>query len=228
MTDRRNAGGGPSRCRDAGIAEALLRLGPEAVVAHPGVLTECDGAWVHHVCDGETVEVREDSGAELEALRERIGLFQAPFSMAGFGPGDGAPKGLVHDASGEAAARDLDLVAEELMSKRPDLDAVELQLRWDALAGSAALYQARLEAVDAAHPAPECPKCVFLVDANPTQQFSLSAGRPRLRAARALSRKQNGACDGGSESVIYRQVGAVEVEVAMACLVTRMLAWPEP
>ena len=58
-----------------------------------------------------------------------------------------------------------DRVAEELMSERPDLDAVELQLRGDALAGSAALYQARLEAVDAALPAPECPKCVFFVDA---------------------------------------------------------------
>ncbi len=228
MTDRRNEGGGLSRCRDAGIAEASLKLGPEAATAHPGVLTECDGAWVHHVCDGKTVEVWDVSGAELEALRERIGLFQVPFSMAGFGPGDGAPKGLAHDASCEAAARDLDRVAEELMSERPDLDAVELQLRGDALAGSAALYQARLEAVDAALPAPKCPRCVFLVDANPTQQLSLSVVRPRPRAGRALSRKQNGACDRGSEGVICRQVRAVEVEVAMAYLVTHTLAWPEP
>ena len=55
--------------------------------------------------------------------------------------------------------RDSGRVAEELMSARPDLDAVELQLRGDALAGSAALYRARLEAVDASLPAPECPKC---------------------------------------------------------------------
>ena len=141
----------------------MLRLGPDAAAAHPGVLTECDGAWVHHVCDGETVGVREVSGAELEALRERIGLFQAPFSMAGSGPGDGsgdgAPKGTAHDAAGEAVARGLDRVAEELMSGRLDLEAVEMQLREDALAVSAAVLQARLDALDAELPAPECPKC---------------------------------------------------------------------
>ena len=90
MTDIQDEGGDPSRFRDPGIAEALLRLGPEAAAAHPGVLTRCGGTWVHHVCDGRTVEVREVSGAELEALWERIELFRAPFSMAlPFGDGDG-------------------------------------------------------------------------------------------------------------------------------------------
>ena len=90
MTDRRNEGGDLSRCRDAGIAEALLRLGPAAAASHPGVLTQCAGTWVHHFFDGETVKVREVSDAELDALRERIALFQAPFSMARSGSEDDA------------------------------------------------------------------------------------------------------------------------------------------
>ena len=36
MTDRRNEGEDLSRCRDAGVAEALPRLGPEAAAAHHG------------------------------------------------------------------------------------------------------------------------------------------------------------------------------------------------
>ncbi len=45
MTDRRNEGGGLSRCRDAGIAEALLRLGPEAAVA----ILSADSAFLRSV-----------------------------------------------------------------------------------------------------------------------------------------------------------------------------------
>ncbi len=150
MTDRRNEGGDLSRFRDAGIAEALLRLGPAAAASHPGVPTQRAGTWVHCSCDGEAVTVREVSGAELDALRERIELFQAPFSMARSGSED--------DAASGAFMRDPGRVAEELMSARPDLDTVEL-LRGDALAGSAALYRARLEAVDASLPAPKCPNC---------------------------------------------------------------------
>ena len=36
-----------SRYRDAGFSEALLRLGPDAEAAHPGVLADRGGGWVH-------------------------------------------------------------------------------------------------------------------------------------------------------------------------------------
>ena len=84
MTDRHDKGKDDARYRDAGIAEALLKLGPDVATTHPGVLTHCDGVWVHHGCDGRAVEVRVVSGSELAALRERIALFQAPFSLAVF------------------------------------------------------------------------------------------------------------------------------------------------
>ena len=161
MTDIQDEGGDASRFRDPVVAEALLRLGPEA--AHPGVLTRCGDTWVHHVCDGRTVEVREVSGAELEALRERIALFQAPFSMARSGSGDGggrdALKGVALGDAARALGQDFDRVPGELDDARPDLDAMELQLRDSALSGSAAAYRAVLDARDAALPAPECPNC---------------------------------------------------------------------
>ena len=77
MTDRHDRGKDDARYRDAGIAEALLKLGSEVATTQPGVLTHCDGVWVHHVCDGRAVEVRVVSGSELAALQERIALFQA-------------------------------------------------------------------------------------------------------------------------------------------------------
>lgn len=55
---------------------------------------------------------------ELETLREWIGhsqLFLITGSGFGDGSGDGNPKGLLHDAVGEAFARTLDRVAEEFM-----------------------------------------------------------------------------------------------------------------
>ncbi len=82
MSDRHDKGKDGARYRDAGIAEALLKLGPDVAAVHPGVLTHCDDVWVHHVCDGRDVEVRIVSGSEVAALRERIALFQAPFSLA--------------------------------------------------------------------------------------------------------------------------------------------------
>ena len=162
MTDRHDKGKDDARYRDAGIAEALLKLGPEMAATHPGVLTHCAGVWVHHACDGRDVEVRIVSGTELAALRERIALFQAPFSLAGSAGEDGsdeAVEGLVRSGVSEAFDRDFGRVAGELTRARPDLDAIELQLRENALAGSAALYRALLEGKDAELPAPECPKC---------------------------------------------------------------------
>ena len=162
MTDRHDKGKDDARYRDAGIAEALLKLGPEMAATHPGVLTHCDGVWVHHACDGRDVEVRIVSGTELAALRERIALFQAPFSLAGSAEEDGsddAVEGLVRSGVSEAFERDFGRVAGELTRARPDLDAIEVQLRENALAGSAALYRALLEGKDAELPAPECPKC---------------------------------------------------------------------
>ena len=87
MTDNQDEGGDPARFRDPGIAEALLRLGPEAAAAHPGVLTQCGGTWVHHVCDGAKVEVREVSGAELEVLQARIRDFRTAWSRCWPWPG---------------------------------------------------------------------------------------------------------------------------------------------
>ncbi len=162
MTDRHDKGKDDARYRDADIAEALLKLGPDVATTHPGVLTHCDGVWVHHACDGRDVEVRVVSSSELEALRERIALFQAPFSLAGSAGedgSDGAVEGLVRSGVSEALDRDFGRVAVELTHARPDLDAIELQLRETALAGSAALYRTLLEGKDAELPAPECPKC---------------------------------------------------------------------
>ena len=109
-----------SRYRDAGIAEALLRLGPDAAAVHPGVLANRGGVWIHHVRDGGAVEVREVSGAEPDALRGRIGLFQASFAAARSGP---------DDAGGDAFGQGLDRALGEVAAERPDLDAVELRLR---------------------------------------------------------------------------------------------------
>ncbi|MCY3877044.1 MAG: ISKra4 family transposase [Rhodobacteraceae bacterium] len=162
MTAGHERGKDDARYRDAGIAEALLKLGSDVATTHPGVLTHCDGVWVHHVCDGRDVEVRVVSGSELAALRERIALFQAPFSLAGSAGEDGsgeAVEGLVRSSVSESLDRDFGRVAGELTRARRDFDAIEMQLRENALAGSAALYRTLLEGKDAELPAPECPKC---------------------------------------------------------------------
>ena len=166
MTDIQDEGGDPSRLRDPGIAEALLRLGPEAAAAHPGVLTQCGGTWVHHVCDGRTVEAREVSGAELEVLQARIrdfrdrmeSLLALARDSGDAGSGDALKDAALDDAA-RAFGQGFDRVLGELDGARPDLDAMELQLRDNALSGSAAAYRAVLEARDAALPAPECPNC---------------------------------------------------------------------
>ena len=166
MTDIQDEGGDPSRFRDPGIAEALLRLGPEAAAAHPGVLTQCGGTWVHHVCDGRTVEAREVSGAELEVLQARIrdfrdrmeSLLALARDSGDAGSGDALKDAALDDAA-RAFGQGFDRVLGELDGARPDLDAMELQLRDNALSGSAAAYRAVLEARDAALPAPECPRC---------------------------------------------------------------------
>ncbi len=164
MTDIQDEGADPFRFRDTGIAEALLRLGPEAAAAHPGVLTRCGGTWVRHVCDGGTVEVREVSGAEPEALQVRIRDFRdrmEPLPALARASGDAESGDALKAAALADAARafgqDFGRVLGELDGARPDLDAMELQLRANALSGSAAAYRAVPGARDAELPAPECP-----------------------------------------------------------------------
>ena len=165
MTDIQDEGADPFRFRDTGIAEALLRLGPEAAAAaHPGVLTRCGGTWVRHVCDGGTVGVREVSGAEPEALQVRIRDFRdrmEPLPALARASGDAESGDALKAAALADAARafgqDFGRVPGGLDGARPDPGAMELRLRANALSGSAAAYRAVPGARDAELPAPGCP-----------------------------------------------------------------------
>ena len=141
MTDIQDEGGDASRFRDPGIAEALLRLGPEAAATHPGVLTQCGGTWVHRVCDGRTVEVREVSGAELAAevpVRKAQSLLKG---LSGLSAGRSRLWEKAVELCGEAVRFEREAVA-PTGGERPERihassDGTGVPMRGDALEGRA-------------------------------------------------------------------------------------------
>lgn len=144
----------------------MLRLGSEAAAAHPGVLTQCGGAWVHHVCDGWAVEVRVVSGTEIETLQARIRDFRdrmEPLLALARESGDEGSGVALKDAALDAAARafgqDFHRVLGELARCAPRSRRDGASASRERARGIGCGYQAALESKDADLTVPDCPRC---------------------------------------------------------------------